>query len=60
MRLKSRVERLEADAGEGDPLVEIDLGDGRTVQITRPQLKEILRSCAGTTLALVLQDPDFY
>lgn len=48
MKLKSRVERLEAHAGEGEQIVDIDLGDGRIVQVTRAELKEILRQVEGS------------
>ena len=47
MKLKTRVERLEVKAGEGDQVVDIDLGNGHTVQVTRTQLREILNAVEG-------------
>ena len=48
MNLKSRVERLEAQAGEGEQIVDINVGYGRTIQVTRAELKEILRQVQGS------------
>ncbi len=47
MKLKSRVERLEADVEQGNEIVDIALDDGLVVQITRSSLREILCEING-------------
>lgn len=46
MSLKRRIEQLEKVAGRGDQMVEIDLGDGRVVRITRKQVRQVLDAVA--------------
>lgn len=48
MNLKCRVERLEAHAGGGEQMVDIDLGDGRILQGNPAELKDILQLVEGS------------
>lgn len=48
MNLKARIERLESEAGRNQDMFDIDLGDGRIVQLARSQIREVLREIDGS------------
>jgi hypothetical protein len=47
MGLKVRIERLEAEAGRNEDIFDVDLGDGRIVQLARLQIREVLSEIEG-------------
>ncbi|GAB3371899.1 hypothetical protein GCM10027431_21490 [Lysobacter rhizosphaerae] len=47
MSLKTRIERLEAEIGPSEEVVDIDLGNGAKIRIARAELRKILREING-------------